>query len=82
MWVLQAIWVLQALGRLLSGEETPGTPAHREAYYRSIKERIDEAAKPPGQRDEARLHELTKRVLRLRIENCQVVVERLDGRRG
>ena len=65
-------WVLQGLARLFIGEPTPGTPEHREALFRCIKERNDELAKPPGQRDEARLLELSKRVLRLRYQACQV----------
>lgn len=63
---------LQALAELLGIGPTPGTREHREVLFRSIKERNDELAKPPGRRDEARLLELSKRVLRLRIEAHQV----------
>ena len=64
--------LLQALANMLGVEHTPGTPEHREALFRSIKERNDELAKPLGQRDQARLLEPSKRVLRLRIQACQV----------
>ncbi|PSC74214.1 hypothetical protein C2E20_2651 [Micractinium conductrix] len=63
--------LLQALANMLGVEHTPGTPEHREALFRSIKERNDELAKPLGQRDQARLLEPSKRVLRLRIQACQ-----------
>ncbi|KAL4444327.1 hypothetical protein ABPG75_012064 [Micractinium tetrahymenae] len=49
----------------------PGTPEHREAVLRTVKQRSDERAKPSGQRDEARLLELDKRLLRLSIESRQ-----------
>ncbi|KAL4444300.1 hypothetical protein ABPG75_012037 [Micractinium tetrahymenae] len=64
-------WVLHALAELLRSEPTPGTPEHREALFRAVKERNDERAKPPGRRDEARLLELEKRLLRLRIKAAQ-----------
>ena len=60
------------LASLLGGEPAPGTPEHREALFRAKKERNDELGKPASQRDEARLLELTKRVLRLRAEWAQV----------
>lgn len=64
--------LLQALAGLLGIEPTPGTPEHRGALFRSVKEWNDELAKPPGQRDEARLLELSKRLLRFRIQSYQV----------
>ena len=39
---------------------------------RAVKAKNDELAKPQGERDEARLLELRKRVLRLSIESLQV----------
>ncbi|KAL4444303.1 hypothetical protein ABPG75_012040 [Micractinium tetrahymenae] len=70
-------WVLHALAELLRSEPTPGTPEHREALFRAVKERSDELAKPPGHRDESRLLELDKRVLRLNIKSCQAKKPRL-----
>lgn len=69
-------WLLQALAEWLGFEPSPvpGTPEHREALCRVVKQVNDERAKPPGQRDEARLLELTKRRLRLTIPALQVVV--------
>lgn len=64
--------LLQALWSRLGIEPTPGSEEHREVVFRARKERNDERAKPPGQRDETRLLELTKRVLRLRAEWAQV----------
>lgn len=63
---------LQALAEWLGFEPAPGTPEHREALFRVVKEINDERSKPPGQRDAARLLELTKRRLRLRIQALQV----------
>ena len=60
------------LASLLGGESAPGTDERLEVLFRARKERNDELGKPPGQRDEARLLELTKRVLRLRAEWAQV----------
>ena len=60
------------LGFLLGCELAPGTPEHREAFFRSRKERNNELAKPASQRNEERLLELTKCVLQLRIEDWQV----------
>lgn len=65
-------WLLDTLTELLRSRPVPGTPEHKEAAYRAFKERSDERAKPPGQRDEARLLELDKRVVRLRIQSAQV----------
>ncbi len=62
----------QGLADWLGWEPVPGTPEHREALFRAVKAKNDELAKPPEQRDEARLVELKKRVLRLRIEAIQV----------
>lgn len=63
---------LQSVVDWLGLEPAPGTPEHREALFRAVKAKNDERAKPPGQRDEARLLELCKRVLRLRIQTMQV----------
>jgi len=78
-------WVLQALARLLSGEPAPGTPEHRAALFRSVKERNEELSKPPEQRNQGRLLEVTQRNLRLRAQSCRVnkegiVVGTLAGR--
>ncbi|KAL4444312.1 hypothetical protein ABPG75_012049 [Micractinium tetrahymenae] len=65
-------------GAILTGcADANDVQEHREAFFRVVKERNDERAKPPGQRDEARLLELTKRQLRLRIEACQAKKPRL-----
>lgn len=63
---------LQTLASLLGWEPAPGSPEQREEYCRCVKARNDELRKPPGQRDEARVLQLTKRVLSLRILLCQV----------
>ncbi|PRW56675.1 D-alanyl-D-alanine dipeptidase [Chlorella sorokiniana] len=68
---------LAVVRSLLGCEPAPGTPEHREALCRAQKERNDELGKPPGQRDEARLLELTKRVLRLRVEAGQAWAQAL-----
>ncbi|PRW56998.1 D-alanyl-D-alanine dipeptidase [Chlorella sorokiniana] len=69
--------LLQALALALGFEPAAGSPEHRELLYRARKERSDQLAKPPGQRDEARLLELTKRVLRLRAEAAQAWAQRM-----
>lgn len=65
-------WFLHALTEWLRSETVPGTPEHREAHARAFRERSDELRKPPGQRNEARVLELSKRCLRIRIRSCQV----------
>ena len=67
-----AMGFLQALAEWLGFDPAPGTPEHREAYFRAVKAKNDEQAKPAGQRDEAKLLELRKRVLRLGIQTVQV----------
>ena len=62
----------QGLADWLGWEPVPGTPEHREALFRAVKAKNDELAKPPEQRDEARLLQLKKRVLRLCVETLQV----------
>lgn len=52
---------------LLRIPPVPDAPRHRDAMHRYMKERNEELAKPAGQRDSARLLQLTKRVLRMKI---------------
>lgn len=73
-------WFLEILADLLRSEPIPGTPEHREAHFRVVKERNDERAKPPGERDETRLLELDKRVVRMRMNAAKSSKEKL--RRG
>ena len=62
----------QSLAEWLGFEPAPGTPEHREALCRAVKAKNDEQAKPAGKRDEAKLLELRKRVVRLTIQTVQV----------
>ena len=63
---------LSALAELLGIEPWPGTAMHRDILHRSMKQRNEELGKPAEQRDPARLLELTKRVLQLRIKEWEV----------
>ena len=58
---------------LLGIPPLPGTFRYREAMHRCMKERNEELAKPAEQRDAARLLQLTKRVLAMRLEFSQVI---------
>lgn len=63
-------WLLEAASSLFG--PIPGSRAHVDALFDTIKLRNDEMSKPAGQRDEARLLQLTKRVLRLVAERNEV----------
>ena len=65
-------WLVDAVAEFLNGEPIPGTPAHREAVFQSVRERNAELTKPPEQRDTARVLEVTKRNMRLRAQSYRV----------
>lgn len=52
----------------------PGTNAHVDALFNTFKLRDEELSKPAGQRNEARLLQLTKRGLRLLTERSEVSI--------
>ena len=61
-----------SLADLLGIPPIPGSARYRDALNRCMKQRNEELDKPEEQRDAARLLELTKRVLRMRINMCRV----------
>ena len=63
---------LSVLADLLGIPPIPGTAKYRDALHRCMKQRNEELDKPAEQRDAARLLELTKRVLRMRINMFRV----------
>lgn len=69
-WARAPAWLLESL-RWLFGP-FPGSRAHLDLFYDTIRLRGEEARKPDGERDEARLLHLTKEMLRLRAERNQV----------
>lgn len=64
---------MEWLSKLFVGSSTEITTRKqlREAFFSSVKDYNDEAAKPAAERDEARLLELGKRKLRLQRQSCQ-----------
>ncbi|KAL4451744.1 hypothetical protein ABPG75_007408 [Micractinium tetrahymenae] len=64
-----ASWLLEGLSWLFG--PIPGSQAHVDAFCRAVKQRNEELSKPEAQRDEVRLQELTKQMLRLQAERCQ-----------
>ncbi|KAL4451754.1 hypothetical protein ABPG75_007416 [Micractinium tetrahymenae] len=64
-----ASWLREALSWLFG--PIPGSDAHWQAFCRTVKQRNEELSKAEGQRDEVRLQELTKQMLRLQAERSQ-----------
>lgn len=62
-------WLLEAVSLLFG--PNPGSQAHVDALFDTLKQRNEELSKPAEQRDEARLLQLTRRRLRLLAERCE-----------
>lgn len=67
-------WLLEAASLLFG--PIIGSRAHVDALFDTAKLRNDELSKPAGQRDEARLLQLTKRMLQLTVERTEVNIGR------
>ncbi|KAL4419500.1 hypothetical protein ABPG77_002286 [Micractinium sp. CCAP 211/92] len=64
-------WLLKIVNWLFG--PVPGSQAHVDLFFDTVRLRNEELRKPEGQRDEARLLQLTKQKLRLEAERHQVI---------
>lgn len=67
-------WLLEAASLLFG--PIPGSRAHVDVLFNTVKQRNEELSKPAQKRTEARLLQLTERWLRLVVERCQVTMGR------
>ncbi len=65
-----ASWLLESLSWLFG--PFPGSRAHVDLYFETVRLRHEELRKPEGERNEPRLLHLTKKMLRLESERTQV----------
>lgn len=63
-------WLVNTLSRLFG--PIPGSQAHVDLFFDTVRLLSEERRRPEGQRNEARLLQLTKQKLRLEAERSQV----------